>query len=59
MSKPTRKQVARWYRKLLDAVTRHDGYQPFGYDVPTMRLVHPGFFPAVERLRALHDAADA
>jgi hypothetical protein len=49
----TQAQVYRWYRKLWEHVTRGDGYQPFGYDAPTMRMTHPGFFPAVERLRLL------
>jgi hypothetical protein len=54
----TKTQVYRWYRKLWDHITRGDGYQPFGYDERTMRIVHPGFFPARQRLRELWNAAN-
>lgn len=47
----TRKQVDRAYRRLWDRITRGDGYQPFGYDAPTLRMTHPGYFPARDRLR--------
>jgi len=49
----TRKQIARAYRKLWERITQGDGYQPFGYDAPTLAITHPGFFPARERLRQL------
>lgn len=48
----TRAQVERAYRQLWERITRGDGYQPFGYDRATMAMTHPGFFPAVARLRA-------
>jgi hypothetical protein len=54
----TKTQVYRWYRRLWDRITRGDGYQPFGYDVHTMQIVHPGFFSAKKRLHELWCAAD-
>lgn len=49
----TKEKIYRAYRKLFAKVTEGDGYQPFGYDVPTMKIIHPSFFPAVERLQKL------
>ena len=54
---PSKAQIERWYRKLWDRITRGDGYQPFGYDTPTLRITHPGFFPARDRLRDLWNQA--
>jgi hypothetical protein len=53
----TVKQICRAYRKLWESITNGDGYQMFGYDSRTLRITHPGFFPAVERLQALMRAA--
>jgi hypothetical protein len=53
----SRKQVERAYRKLWDRMTLDDGYQPFGYDEPTLRITHPGFFPARDRLRQMWNQA--
>ena len=52
----TQAQAERAYRKLWRAITAGDGYQPFGYDTVTMRITHPGFFPARDRLRAVAQA---
>jgi len=53
----TTKQIFRAYCKLWAKVTEGDGYQPWGYDVVTMRMIHPGFFPARDRLAALYRVA--
>ena len=50
---PSRTQVERWYRRLFERLTRGDGYQPFGYDLRTMEINHPGFTATRERLRQL------
>jgi hypothetical protein len=47
----TLKQIERAYRKLWKHITEGDGYQPFGYDAPTLRMTHPGFFSSRERLQ--------
>lgn len=47
----TRAQAVRAYRRLHAQVTEGYGYQPFGFDVPTMKINHPGYFPAKARLR--------
>jgi hypothetical protein len=47
----TRPQIERAYRQLIWRLTRYDGYQPWGTDLPTLRVRFPGFWPAVERLR--------
>jgi hypothetical protein len=49
-----KQQCLRAYRKLWDNITKCDGYQPWGYDVPTMRICHPGFFTAKARLKAAY-----
>lgn len=54
----TKIQVERWFRKLWEHVTAGDGYQPFGYDMVTMDIVHPGYRSARDALRQLwHKAA--
>ena len=52
----TKAQVYRWYQQLWDAVTKYDGYQMFGWDEVTMRINHPGFFSARERLLVLYNS---
>lgn len=49
----TKQQIHRAYRKLWNKVTEGSGYQPFGFDKPTMQICFPGFFPAVKRLEEL------
>ena len=49
----TNKQIIRAYRKLWESVTKLDGYQPWGYDMRTMAIVHPGFIKARKRLQNL------
>ena len=46
----TRKQVERAYGKLWDKMTEGDGYQPFGHDIRTLNMTHPGFVEARDRL---------
>lgn len=46
----TKKQVERAYVKLWDKMTDGDGYQPFGYDLRTLKSRHPGFVEARDRL---------
>lgn len=53
----TRKQIARAYNKLWQHCTRDDGYQPYGYDWPTIRITMPGLVAAIMRLQALHNVA--
>ena len=55
----TKEQILRAYRTLWRKVTEGDGYQPWGYDVPTMRITHPGFFPAKDRLAAMYREIDS
>ena len=55
----TKKQIRRAYRKLWEAATAYDGYQPWGYDERTLRLTKPGFIAARERLQKLYREAIA
>ncbi len=48
----SKEQAYRAYRKLW-ARAFNDGYQPFGYDLRTIRLRRPGFLEAVARLERL------
>lgn len=40
----TQEQIDRLYRKAYERMSRGDGYQPYGYDWPTLRLVKPGWY---------------
>ena len=40
-------QLSRLYRQVCRRMTRHDGYQSFGYDLPTLRLTQPGFLDII------------
>ena len=53
----TGQQIQRAYRRLWEHMTAGDGYQPFGYDWPTLDITHPGFRIAVNRLRELWNNA--
>ena len=53
----TKTQILRFYRKLWEHVTHGDGYQPFGYDWPTLNLTHPHFKTAFQRLREMYREA--
>ena len=53
----TKKQIVRFWNRLFERVTAGYGYQPYGYDWPTMRASHPGLWPAFVRLEQLHDNA--
>ena len=54
----TKKQIERAYNRLWKKVTFGDGYQPYGYDTPTMNITHPGFTPAVNRLKESYKKAE-
>lgn len=45
------KQLDRLYRRCWDRMTRHDGYQPFGYDSVTLWAVHPGWMTIITACR--------
>jgi hypothetical protein len=49
----SKKQIERAYRKLWEHMTAGDGYQPYGYDLHTLAMTHPGFVPARNLLREL------
>jgi hypothetical protein len=56
--KPTKKQVNRWYIELWARATRYDGYQPWGYDMPTLKATKPGFVRDIQRLKGMYKSAD-
>jgi hypothetical protein len=45
-------QLGRAYRRLWTKHTAGDGYQPFGYDRPTLALTKPNFLAAIDEFRA-------
>lgn len=52
-------QLSRLYNRTWERMTAGDGYQPFGYDWPTVYAVHPGFADVLislrtEAIRRLH-----
>jgi len=48
-----RTRTARLYNKAHARMSRGDGYQPFGYDMPTLRTTKPGW---AKTLRTIGDA---
>lgn len=42
----------RVYQRLWDRMTHGDGYQPFGYDRPTLLLVHPTYMRELDSIRS-------
>jgi hypothetical protein len=50
----TKTQLTRFWHKLFDRVTEGYGYQPYGYDWPTMRISHPGLWTAFLRLKEMY-----
>ena len=44
-------QLLNMARKVWDSMTEGSGYQPFGYDRPTMSLTHPEHLNALDVVR--------
>lgn len=51
-----RKRTARLYNKAFNRMTRGDGYQPFGYDAPTLRLTRPAWFATLRSIAQAHNS---
>lgn len=51
LSEMTEAQLRRTWRRAWVRMTRYDGYQPFGYDWPTLRADRPAW------ARTMHDIA--
>jgi hypothetical protein len=49
----TRKQLERLYIRVWDKMTRYDGYQPFGYDAPTLWATHPEYMNIIQTIKAV------
>jgi hypothetical protein len=46
----TDKQLERAYMRLWDHLEDGNGYQPFGYDLPTIRAAFPAIYNSMSRL---------
>jgi hypothetical protein len=44
LSQLTNTQIDRLWRKVYDRITEGGGYQPFGWDWPTLRITRPGLY---------------
>ena len=44
--------LARLNRRAWDRMTAGDGYQPYGYDRPTLAITRPGWLALIEAIRA-------
>lgn len=53
----TRTQIRRWYNVLWAHMTEGDGYQPFGYDMVTLKMTRPGYVRAMRRLNEMYKGA--
>lgn len=51
----TAKQSARLYNKAFARMTRGDGYQPFGYDVVTLRMTRPAWLETLQSIATGHN----
>jgi len=54
----TKTQVYRWYCDLWRRMTEGDGYQPWGYDMVTLKITCPGYVKAMYRLSGLYREAE-
>jgi len=50
-------QIYRWYQDLWRRMTEGDGYQPWGYDMVTLKITKPGYVRAMYRLKELYKEA--
>jgi hypothetical protein len=49
-------QLHRFHCRVWERMTRNDGYQPYGYDWPTVRASYPGWYVILKAVRsALND----
>lgn len=51
-----RTRTVRLYNKAFARMTRYDGYQPFGYDMVTMRLVRPAWADTLQCIAKAHNS---
>lgn len=51
-----RSTVYRWYRAAYWRMRAGLGYQPYGVDRRTLRMVYPGWDAALSRLARLHNS---
>jgi hypothetical protein len=52
----TRTRTARLWNRIQARWRREDGYQPFGYDFPTIRITKPGWVPVLEDIASAHNS---
>ena len=52
----TQAQKDRLYRAAWQRMTQGDGYQPYGYDWPTIRASHPGWYATLRQILAMPTA---
>ena len=50
-------QTFRLYNRAYERMARGDGYQPWGFDWPTIRLTKPGWYRALKIIIATHNEA--
>ena len=51
-----RTRTARLWNRIQARWRRQDGYQPFGYDFPTIRITKPGWVPVLEDIASAHNS---
>ena len=52
----TRERLRRLHAAAWDRMARGDGYQPWGYDRPTLQITRPDWLKTIDAIALVHDA---
>lgn len=52
----SRTKTARLYNRIMARMTAGDGYQPFGYDMVTLRITRPAWASLIRDVAVAHNS---
>lgn len=52
----SRTKTARLYNRVMARMSQGDGYQPFGYDMVTLRMARPAWAAVICDIAAAHNS---
>jgi hypothetical protein len=52
----SRVRTARLYNRIMARLRSEDGYQPYGYDMPTLNTTRPGIAQAIRDIASAHNS---
>lgn len=52
----SRVRTARLYNRIMARLEREDGYQPYGYDMPTLRITRPAIAALIRVIADAHNS---